>query len=61
MRCVIELLDVQGVLFELYYGSFVVIYVAIVRGTKYGDDSREFLGPVPFMHLVPIELRLMRS
>ena len=59
MRCVIELLDVESVLLELYYGTLVIIYVAVVRGAEYGDNSGEFLCTVPFMHLVPVKLGLV--
>lgn len=61
MSCVIELLDVEGVLLELYYSSFVIIYVAVVRRTKYGDNSGELLRAVPFMHFITIELGFMRT
>ena len=59
MRCVIELLDIESVLLELYYSSLVIIDIAIVRSTKYSDYCREFLCTVPFMHLVSIELSFM--
>ena len=41
-------------------GSFVVVGVAVVGGGEYGDDQREVVALVPLVHLVPVELRLVR-
>jgi hypothetical protein len=59
MCCVIELLDVESVLLELYYRPLVIIYIAVVRGTKYGYHCWEFLGSIPLMHFITIKLCLV--
>jgi hypothetical protein len=59
MRCVVELLDVKSVLFELDDGPFVIVDIAIVRSTKYSYYNWEFLCSIPLVHLVTIELRLV--
>ena len=61
VRRVIELLNVQRVLFELNYCPFVIIHVTIVRCREYGYHHGELLASVPFMHLVAIELSFVGS
>ena len=61
VRSVVELLDVESVLFELDYGALVVVHVAVIWSREDGDHHWELRGPVPLMHLVPIELSLVSS
>ena len=58
---VVKLLNVESVLLELYNCPLIVVYVAVVRRREDRDDSGEFLQAVPLVHLVAIELGLMRS
>lgn len=61
MRCVVELLDVQSVAFKFDDCAFVVVDVAVVGCGEDGDDHGELLGPIPLVHLVPIELGFVRT
>ena len=61
MRRVIKLLDVESVIFKFDNSSFIIIDVAIIRSWKNRYHQRESLGPTPFVHLVSVNLRLVRS
>ena len=61
MCCVVELLYVQCIVFELNYRSFVVINIAVVRCWKNCNHHWEFWRTIPFVHLVTIELCLVSS
>lgn len=61
MLSVVELLDVEGVIFEFYDCSFVVVDITVVRCTEDGDHHGEVLSPIPPMHFVPVHLSLMGS
>ena len=41
MAGIVELLDVERIVFELDHGSLILIHVAIVGCTENGDDLRE--------------------
>ncbi len=56
---VVELLYVERVVFKLDHRSFVVVDIAVVRSREYRDDDRELLRPVPLVHFVAVELRLV--
>ena len=61
MRSVVELLYVERVVLKFYDCAFVVVDVAVVGRGEDGDDHRELLRSVPLVHLVAVELRLVRT
>lgn len=44
---------------EFYYGSFVIVHIAVVWSGEYGDDCWEFIETIPLVHLKPLNLRFM--
>lgn len=58
---IIVLLDLDGVIFKLKYGCFVVVNITVVRGREDGNDGGELLGSVPLMELESIHLDLVSS
>jgi len=60
MLRIIELLNIQGIVLKFDHGSFIVVDVAVVGGREDGDDDREVGVAVPAVHLVAIELGLVR-
>ena len=61
MWCVVELLYVERVVLKFDYGAFVVIDVAVIWGGEDCDNDWELLRPVPLVHFVAVELRLVSS
>ena len=61
MSSVIELLYVECVVLKLYYCSFVVVHVAVVRRWKYCYHHWKLWSSVPLMHLISFELCFMGS
>ena len=59
MLGVIELLDVQGVIFKLNHCPLIIVHIAVVGGTEDRDDDREVLASIPTVHLVALQLSLM--
>lgn len=57
----VELLDVEGVAFELDDCALVVVNVAVVRGREDRDHHRELRGAIPLVHLVAVELSFVGS
>lgn len=61
MFCIIVLLYVHHVVVEFYDSSSVVIDVAVIRRRKNSYHEGKFTVPTPFIKLVSINLRFMRS
>lgn len=61
MGCVVELLDVQSVAFELDDGAFVVVNITVVRSREDSNDYGKLSWSIPFVHLIAIELSFMGS
>lgn len=59
MLGVIELLDVEGVIFKLNHSPLIIVHIAIVGGTEDGDYDWEVLASIPTVHLVALQLSLM--
>lgn len=59
VRALHELLDVQGVVDELYHRCLVLVVVAVVGRRKYGDHRRELLLPTPLVHFEALWLGLV--
>ena len=53
---VVILLNLNLVVFESQHCGLVIIYIAVVRRTEYGDDRGEFRRAIPLMQFVPIHL-----
>lgn len=59
MWCIVELLNIKGVLFKLNDGALVVVDVAVVWSRENCNHCREFLCAVPFVHFVSVKLSFM--
>ena len=58
---VVELLDVESIVLELYEGALVVVDVAVVGCRENRDHCREVGLAVPLVHLVALDLGLVRA
>jgi len=61
MLSIIELLDIETIVFELYDGTFIFINITIVRSTKYSDYWWKITTSFPSVHFVPFNLSFMSS
>ena len=59
MLGVVILLYLNLVVFKSEDSRLVIIYIAIVGCTEYGNDRGEFSGPIPLMQLVAVHLDLV--
>ena len=44
--------------FKFYNCTFIVVYIAIIRCAKYGDNNRKIRSSIPSMHFITIQLCL---
>ena len=58
---VFVLFNVHFVVFDEDHGAFVLVFTAIIGRAEDCNDRREGLVPAPPMHLIAINLHLMRS
>lgn len=56
MRRVVELQDVEGVRLEFDDRTLVIVNIAVVWSGKNRDNNGELARPVPFVHLITVEL-----
>lgn len=61
MGSVVELLDVECVLFKFNNGSLIIVNIAVVWCREYCNNHWEFLRAIPFMHFISIKLGLVGS
>ena len=57
---ILVLFNVHFVVFDEDDGALVLVLAAVVRRAENGDNRREGLVAAPSVHLVPINLHLMR-
>ena len=57
---VFVLLDIHPLVFYHYHSSLVVVGPTVVRSRKHSDNRRESVVSSPSMHLIAVDLNLMR-